>query len=244
MQAWIADSAAEMQAARLMTLHAAWRIDREGSSAARTDVSMIKFFGAKVLHDVVDRAVQIHGALGYSGDMPLEMLYRFARHARFVDGADEVHREMVARHELRDYSVPDGEVPSEHIPTRREAALRKFAGILGAEPVANAVAASVACTNMNSSQETPWPSGRRARSKRQEILAAATERFGRDGYEHTKWADIAHDVGVGPTALYHYFESKQHCLYEIMDEAIEDFRAPLRRRSRRRSVIRPVRWPP
>ena len=78
-------------------------MDNHGSSAARTDVSMIKFFGAKVLHDVVDRAVQIHGALGYCGDMPLEMLYRFARHARFVDGADEVHREMVARHALRAY---------------------------------------------------------------------------------------------------------------------------------------------
>jgi len=60
--------------------------------------------------------------------------------------------------------------------------------------------------------------------KRQEILAAATARFGRDGYESTKWADIAADVGVGATALYHYFESKQHCLYMIMDEAIEDFR--------------------
>ena len=60
--------------------------------------------------------------------------------------------------------------------------------------------------------------------KRQEILAAATARFGRDGYENTKWADIAADVGVGPTALYHYFESKQHCLYEIMDEAVDDFR--------------------
>src|SRR5215212_2973517 len=62
-------------------------------------------------------------------------------------------------------------------------------------------------------------------SKREEILAAATERFGRDGYEDTKWADIAADVGVGPTALYHYFESKQHCLYVIMDQAIEGFRA-------------------
>jgi AcrR family transcriptional regulator len=61
--------------------------------------------------------------------------------------------------------------------------------------------------------------------KRQEILVAATARFGADGYEHTKWADIAADVGVGPTALYHYFESKQHCLYVIMDEAIEDFRS-------------------
>jgi TetR/AcrR family transcriptional regulator, cholesterol catabolism regulator len=61
-------------------------------------------------------------------------------------------------------------------------------------------------------------------TKRDEIVATATERFGRDGYEDTRWADIAADVGVGPTALYHYFESKQHCLYVIMDEAIEDFR--------------------
>jgi AcrR family transcriptional regulator len=60
--------------------------------------------------------------------------------------------------------------------------------------------------------------------KREEILRAATERFGRDGYEDTRWADIAADVGVGPTALYHYFESKQHCLFEIMDEAIDGFR--------------------
>jgi AcrR family transcriptional regulator len=73
---------------------------------------------------------------------------------------------------------------------------------------------------MNSAQEER---GRRARGKRNEILAAATDRFGRDGYEHTKWADIAADIGVGATALYHYFESKQHCLYEIMDEAIADF---------------------
>jgi AcrR family transcriptional regulator len=64
----------------------------------------------------------------------------------------------------------------------------------------------------------------RGGAKRDEILAAATERFGRDGYEDTKWADIAADVGVGPTALYHYFESKQHCLFVIMDQAIEGFR--------------------
>jgi TetR/AcrR family transcriptional regulator, cholesterol catabolism regulator len=77
---------------------------------------------------------------------------------------------------------------------------------------------------MNSAQEGRTPS-KRGRSKRLEILVAATDRFGRDGYEHTKWADIAGDIGVGATALYHYFESKQHCLYEIMDEAIEDFRS-------------------
>jgi AcrR family transcriptional regulator len=77
---------------------------------------------------------------------------------------------------------------------------------------------------MNSARDEDR-NGRRGRGKRPEILAAATDRFGRDGYEHTKWADIAADIGVGATALYHYFESKQHCLYVIMDEAIEDFRS-------------------
>src|SRR5215208_4620068 len=62
---------------------------------------------------------------------------------------------------------------------------------------------------------------RSSRSKRAEILATATEYFGRHGYEHTKWADIAAAVGLGSTALYHYFESKLHCLYEIMAEALD-----------------------
>jgi len=129
-QNWIADSAAQMQAARLMTLHAAWKIDTYGSSAARMDVSLIKFFGAQVLHDVVDRALQAHGGLGYSTDMPLEKLYRYARHARFVDGADEVHRESVARQILKAYDAPEDEIPTEYVPARREAALRKFASLL------------------------------------------------------------------------------------------------------------------
>jgi TetR/AcrR family transcriptional regulator, cholesterol catabolism regulator len=68
-------------------------------------------------------------------------------------------------------------------------------------------------------------SGRPDGAKRTEILDAATRRFGRDGYENTRWADIASDVGVGPTALYHYFESKQHCLFVILGQAVADFRA-------------------
>ena len=129
-QNWIADSAAQMQAARLMTLHAAWKIDTYGSSAARMDVSLIKVFGAQVLHDVVDRALQIHGGLGYSTDMPLETLYRYARHARFVDGADEVHRESVARQILKAYEAPLDDLPTEYVPRRREAARAKFADVL------------------------------------------------------------------------------------------------------------------
>jgi acyl-CoA dehydrogenase len=131
-QNWIADSAAEMQAARLMTLHAAWKIDNDGVSAARKEISMIKFFGAKVLHDVIDRAIQVHGSLGFSSDLPLEAMYRHARAARIYDGPDEVHRVTVARQVLKDYSAPEGPWPRDHIPTRREAARQKFAAELEA----------------------------------------------------------------------------------------------------------------
>ena len=68
-------------------------------------------------------------------------------------------------------------------------------------------------------RRTRSPDG--SRSKRPEILTTAIEHFGRDGYEYTKWADIAHDVGLGSTALYHYFESKLHCLFEIHAEALQ-----------------------
>jgi acyl-CoA dehydrogenase len=131
-QNWIADSAAQMQAARLMTLHAAWKMDTEGVAAARKEIALIKFFGAQVLHDVVDRALQAHGSLGYSTDLPLEALYRYSRAARIYDGPDEVHRASVARQVLRGYEAPADGVPSEHIPTRRDEAARRFAELLEA----------------------------------------------------------------------------------------------------------------
>jgi acyl-CoA dehydrogenase len=129
-QNWIADSEAEMTAARLMTLHAAWRMDTEGVAAARKDISLIKFYGAKVLHDVIDRSLQAHGGLGYSCDLPLEAMYRYARAARLYDGPDEVHRVSVARQVLRGYQAPADGIPSEFIPARREAARRQFADVL------------------------------------------------------------------------------------------------------------------
>ncbi len=94
-QNWIADSAAEIQAARLLTLNAAAKVD--ANDEARVEISLIKFFGAKVLHDVIDRAIQVHGALGVSEDTPLARMYRHARFARIYDGPDEVHRMVVSR---------------------------------------------------------------------------------------------------------------------------------------------------
>ncbi len=100
-QNWIADSAAEIQAARLLTMHAAHKIDQ--GDEARVEISIIKFWGAKVLHDVIDRAIQVHGALGVSEDTPLASMYREARAARIYDGPDEVHRMVVARRILRTF---------------------------------------------------------------------------------------------------------------------------------------------
>ena len=99
-QRYIAESAAEIQAARLMTLDAARVLDAGGE--ARTEISLIKFWGARMLHNVIDRAIQVHGALGVTGDTPLEFMYREARYARIYDGPDEVHRMVVARRLVRD----------------------------------------------------------------------------------------------------------------------------------------------
>jgi acyl-CoA dehydrogenase len=122
-QNWVADSAAAIESARLLTLYAAWKIDRVGAENARREIAMIKYHGAPIMHDVIDRAIQIHGSFGYSTDLPLEHLYRWARAARIYDGPDEVHRMTVARGILREYAPQ--EVPTEHIPTRRAAALQK-----------------------------------------------------------------------------------------------------------------------
>lgn len=100
-QNWIAESAAEIQACRLMTLQAAHRLD-EGDEA-RVEVSLIKFYAARVLHDVIDRAIQVHGGLGVTDDTPLSVMYRMARGARIYDGADEVHKMVVARRILRSF---------------------------------------------------------------------------------------------------------------------------------------------
>ncbi len=127
-QNWVADSLAEMTAARLLTLYAAWKMDRHGSSAARVEIAMIKYYGASVLYNVIDRAIQVHGALGYSTDLPLELMYRHARAARIYDGPDEVHKVTVARHTLKQYAPVA--VPTEHVPTRRAAAQERFADLL------------------------------------------------------------------------------------------------------------------
>lgn len=102
-QAWIAESAAEIQAARLMTLHAAWTIDNLGVREARNEISMIKFVVANTMQRVVDRALQVHGGLGMTDDTILAFFYRHERAARIYDGADEVHKVVLAKRILKEH---------------------------------------------------------------------------------------------------------------------------------------------
>ncbi|MCB1034775.1 MAG: acyl-CoA dehydrogenase family protein, partial [Acidobacteria bacterium] len=102
-QAWIAESRAEIDAARMLTLHTAWTIERHGFKAARDAVSEIKFLVANTLLRVLDRALQIHGGLGMSDDTPIAWFYRHERAARIYDGPDEVHKLSLARRLLKPY---------------------------------------------------------------------------------------------------------------------------------------------
>jgi acyl-CoA dehydrogenase len=105
-QNWIADSAAEIQACRLLTLDAAHKID--GGDEARVEISLIKFYAARVLTDVIDRAIQVHGALGLTDETPLGRMYVQARGARIYDGPDEVHRMVVSRRILNAFADEGG----------------------------------------------------------------------------------------------------------------------------------------
>ncbi len=105
-QNWIADSYAQIQACRLMTLDAAHKID--GGDEARVEISAIKFFAAQALQDVIDRAIQVHGARGLTDETPLAHMLTTARAGRIYDGPDEVHRMVVARRILKTFANGDG----------------------------------------------------------------------------------------------------------------------------------------
>ena len=100
-QTWIAESRTEIEAARLLTLKAAWLMDEVGKAAARVEISAIKVLVPRVALRVIDRAIQTHGGAGVSDDVPLAAMYAGVRTLRIVDGPDEVHNMVIARRELR-----------------------------------------------------------------------------------------------------------------------------------------------
>lgn len=104
-QFWIADARAKINAARLLVLSTAEEIEQKGSHGARKSISIIKFYVAQVLKEILDHSIQVHGALGITDDTPLSFWYRHERGSRIYDGPDEVHKARVARMELKKYRV-------------------------------------------------------------------------------------------------------------------------------------------
>jgi acyl-CoA dehydrogenase len=96
----LGEAAMGIQIGRLLTMHAAWKLDQ--GDFARKEVSMAKVAVSNTLHQSVDTAIQLCGALGYSKDTPLEWIYRYARQARLVDGASEVHKMVLSKSLLKE----------------------------------------------------------------------------------------------------------------------------------------------
>ncbi|MGH2662951.1 MAG: acyl-CoA dehydrogenase family protein [Actinomycetota bacterium] len=107
-QDWIAESRAEIEQARLLTLKTAWLMDTVGNKEARVEISAIKVVAPRVATRVLDRAIQVHGGAGVGDDFPLATMYALARSLRIADGPDEVHKRSIARQELRRYDGGGG----------------------------------------------------------------------------------------------------------------------------------------
>lgn len=127
-QQMISQSYIDIQSARLLTFQTAWKMDKYGASAVRAELGMIKAVVSKVTLSVLDRTIQVCGALGYSSDLPVEGWYRMTRLGPIGDGPDELHMSTLARHLLADYTPVQG-WPTDHLPTRRPAAEAKWADL-------------------------------------------------------------------------------------------------------------------
>jgi acyl-CoA dehydrogenase len=130
-QGYIADSYAQLMQFRLYVLYTAWLIDKHNNyQKVRKDIAAIKVLMPGVLHDIASRALQVHGALGASNEMPFSKMINGAFVMGLADGPTEVHKVTVARQVLRDHRATDDLWPTQHLPKRRAAAREKFAELL------------------------------------------------------------------------------------------------------------------
>ena len=127
----IADSWIEIEQFRLLVMRTAWRIDKyQDYKRVRKDISAVKAAMPKVFHDVAARALQIHGSLGVSDEMPFAAMVIESFHMGLADGPTEVHKVTVARQVLSEYTPTAGLFPTGHLPTRREAAIARYRDVI------------------------------------------------------------------------------------------------------------------
>jgi acyl-CoA dehydrogenase len=126
----IADSYIQLESFRLLVLQAAWKIDQGDGHKARREIAVVKVLTPQVLHDIVYRALHIHGSLGTSNEMPLMGMWSMMPVMGIADGPTEVHKITIARQVLKEYQPSEGLFPSAHLPPRQEAARKRFADLL------------------------------------------------------------------------------------------------------------------
>jgi acyl-CoA dehydrogenase len=126
----IADSYIQLEAFRLLVLQAAWKIDQSDGHRARREIAVVKVLTPQVLHDIVYRALHVHGSLGTSNEMPLMGMWAMMPVMGIADGPTEVHKITIARQVLKEYQPSEGLFPSTHLPPRQEAARKRFADLL------------------------------------------------------------------------------------------------------------------
>lgn len=132
-QEMVADSWIELEQFRLLVLQTAWKIDRyDDYDVVRRDISAVKAAMPKVLHDVASRALQVHGSLGVSNEMPFSSMVLESFHMGLADGPTQIHKVAVARSVLSEYEPAEGIFPSQHLPTRRAAAMRRYSDVIEA----------------------------------------------------------------------------------------------------------------
>jgi acyl-CoA dehydrogenase len=125
-KAGIADSYIQLEQFRLLVLHAAWQMDTHGPVAAMAHVSACKVAMARVAHDIVERAVHLHGALGASNETPLARLWQAVPTLGLMDGPTEVHQDVIARRVLGTYSPAPGNWPTQFLPDLTAAAAQRY----------------------------------------------------------------------------------------------------------------------
>ena len=131
MQEMVADSWIELEQLRLLVLQTAWKIDRyQDYAKVRRDISAVKAQMPKVLNQVASRALQVHGSLGISNEMPFGDMVLESFHMGLADGPTEIHKVAVAKSVLRDYQPSDDLFPTGHLPKLRDQALARYADVI------------------------------------------------------------------------------------------------------------------
>ncbi|MDA0339945.1 MAG: acyl-CoA dehydrogenase family protein, partial [Proteobacteria bacterium] len=130
----ISDSWTDIQCFRLLVLQSAWKIDKyKDYMKVRKDIAAVKAMMPRVFHDVAARALQVHGSLGVSNEMPFAHQVIESFHMGLADGPTEVHKVTVARQVLREYNGTNGMFPTQHIPAKRDEAIKRFADVIEAD---------------------------------------------------------------------------------------------------------------